>query len=195
MIITHKTNQGNEMNTERRIQLALDYTSKAMDESREGDKAVLAIFERVFPEGCPKESGAMLGAYNMLSELLRNSESVRSSIINSRRELIALTTAADGDESLNWLLGDEGRNHEETFEELSELHNAIYTFRTKLDAIESIESEADKLALLSEVNKIGKQCGAAYGKYTYLFDACGNRLREIYHDFWVRLEKTGEYED
>jgi hypothetical protein len=87
------------MNDERRIQLAIDATARALDESKESDKAIIAIFERVFPDGCPKEAGSMLGAYNMLSGLLRSNEIVRSEISNSRRELIGLLPD-DGDESM-----------------------------------------------------------------------------------------------
>jgi hypothetical protein len=80
------------------------------------------------------------------------------------------------------------RNQIETFEKLSKLHNDIYAFRAKLEAIEAI-SEIEKLSLLVEANKIVAPCGGAYGEYTYLFEACGIRFGEIYQDFWDRLDE------
>ena len=85
------------------------------------------------------------------------------------------------------------RNQQETFEKLAYLHNEINNFKTKLDGIESI-TEFDSTELLSEANKICAPCGAAYGEYTYLFEAAGLKAGEIYRDFWDRIEKKGEYE-
>jgi len=84
------------------------------------------------------------------------------------------------------------RDQAETFEKLAELHNSIYVFRAKLDAIDSVDENHSKL-LLDEANKICSPCGAAYGEYTYLFEAAGVRFGEIYKNFWDRIEKKGEY--
>lgn len=86
------------------------------------------------------------------------------------------------------------RDQTETFEKLAKFHNAIYTFKAKLDAIEKVNDDQGKY-LLTEANAITLPYGDAYGEYTYLFDACGVRFIEIYKDFWDRIDKKGDYSE
>jgi hypothetical protein len=81
-----------------RIESALKNTVSAIKKTHESDSAINAIFDRVFPNGCPKEAGEMLGAYNMLSELLRNNELIRSDISNARSELISMIPSVEDDD-------------------------------------------------------------------------------------------------
>lgn len=78
-------------------------------------------------------------------------------------------------------------NNFDIFEKLDALHTQIFQLATKLEALESVP-ENQRLELLAEMNKVGAPCGAAYGQYTYLFEAAGQKLSEIYHDFWDRIE-------
>jgi hypothetical protein len=77
-------------------------------------------------------------------------------------------------------------------EKLQVLHNDLMSLKSKLDST-STESEARDILKLT--NNIAARCGAAYGQYTYLFEACGQKLHEIINDFFDRVEKKGEYAD
>jgi len=79
-------------------------------------------------------------------------------------------------------------------EELTKIHNSIMQFRKKLDGIYFV-TDQESMEILEEANKVVVPCLRSYGEYNYLFRAAGDRFREIYKDFWDRIDGKGEYAD